>query len=102
MKFKNLIERIKLPHADYLLMKIKARQYDNMMSAILCERSVEYEDACDAYGNIVAQFPKSKKLIINVDIEKILEEIGVVVLDTNAVEIKVKGYERLNDVENCF
>lgn len=65
--------------------------YDNMMSTIECNSTVEYEEARDKENHIVARFPKSKTMTVHIDIEKMLAAGGIV-FDKNAVILNVTGF----------
>lgn len=75
------------------MMKEKSEKFDSMMST--CEFKLgesEFTDIKDKEGNILHRFPKSKTATLNVNIDKMLKEAGIV-YDKDRVTLNVEQGE---------
>ena len=91
-----LIERIKLPESNYLDMKTRAKMFDDMMSTVTCNSSVDYEDITDVHGNIITRICKDIIITLDVDIVKMLAAGGIT-FDKNSVQLNIVGFEKKED-----
>lgn len=89
-KLHNFIERMKMSDGEYLTMKEQSDKYKGMMSA--CEFQVndpEYIDVKDSSGNVLHRFTKSRSASLNVNIEDMLRNGGII-YDKKRVSLNVK------------
>lgn len=92
-KFRNFIERLRLSESEYLTMKEQSEKFEGMMSTCNFEiGESEFIDIQDKAGNIVHRFPKSKTATLNVNIDKMLKEAGIV-YDKDRVTLNVEQGE---------
>lgn len=89
-KFRNFIEKLRLSETEYLTMKEQSEKFEGMMSTCefkLCE--LEFTDIKDKKGNILHRFPKSRTATLNINIDEMLKEAGIV-YDKDRVTLNVK------------
>lgn len=91
-----LIERIKLPESNYLNMKTKAQMFDDMMSTVTCNSSVDYEDITDVHGNLITRLCKDIIITLDIDIVKMLAAGGIT-FDKNTVQLNIIGFKKEED-----
>ena len=80
-------------------MRVKARMYDAMISNITYTSSVKYEEVRDARNNLMFQLPKLKTTTLDVNIEQLLAEAGII-FDRGSVEVNVTGFKKIN-IKDC-
>ena len=89
-KFMNFIERLKLSESEYLTIKEQSEKFKNMMST--CEFKLgepEFTDVKDKEGNIVHRIPKNRTATLNVNVDEMLKEAGIV-YDKDRVTLNVE------------
>ena len=78
-KFRSFIERLRLSESEYLTIKEQSEKFKNMMST--CEFKLgepEFTDVKDKEGNIVYRIPKNRTATLNVNVDEMLKEAGIV------------------------
>lgn len=89
-KLHNFIERMRMSDAEYLTIKEQSNKYKGMMSACIFElEEPEYTDIKDAEGNVLHRFRKSQSASLNVNIEDMLRNGGVI-YDKERVTLNIK------------
>ena len=89
-KVHNFIERVRMSESDYLTMKEQSNKFENMMSS--CEFKLdepEYTDVKDADGNILHRFQKSQSASININIDEMLKNGGIL-YDKERVKLNIE------------
>lgn len=89
-KFRNFIERLRLSESEYLTMKEQSEKFEGMMST--CEFKLgepEFTDIKDKEGNILHRIPKSRTAILNINIDAMLKEAGII-YDKDRVTLNVE------------
>lgn len=89
-KVHNFIERVAMSESDYLTMKEQSNKFKNMMSS--CEFKLEepeYTDAKDASGNILYRFRKSQSASLNINIDEMLKNAGIL-YDKERVKLNIE------------
>lgn len=89
-KFRNFIERLRLSESEYLKMKEQSEKFEGMMST--CEFKIgepEFMDIKDKKGNIVHRIPKSRTATLNINVDEMLKEAGIV-YDKDRVTLNVE------------
>ena len=89
-KVHNFIERVRMSESDYLTMKEQSNKFENMMSS--CEFKLdepEYTDVKDADGNILHSFKKSQSASLNINIDEMLKNGGIL-YDKERVKLNIE------------
>ena len=89
-KVHNFIERVRMSESDYLTMKEQSNKFENMMSS--CEFKLdepEYMDVKDADGNILHRFIKSQSASLNINIDEMLKNGGIL-YDKERVKLNIE------------
>lgn len=89
-KVHDFIERVRMSESDYLTMKEQSNKFENMMSS--CEFKLdepEYTDAKDADGNIIHRFTKSQSASLNINIDEMLKNGGIL-YDKEKVKLNIE------------
>lgn len=89
-KVHNFIERARMSESDYLTMKEQSNKFENMMSS--CEFKLdepEYTDVKDADGNILYRFKKSQSASLNINIDEMLKNGGIL-YDKERVKLNIE------------
>ena len=89
-KVHNFIERARMSESDYLTMKEQSNKFENMMSS--CEFKLdepEYTDVKDADGNILHIFKKSQSASLNINIDEMLKNGGIL-YDKERVKLNIE------------
>lgn len=89
-KVHNFIERVRMSESDYLTMKEQSNKFENMMSS--CEFKLdepEYTDVKDADRNILHRFKKSQSAGLNINIDEMLKNGGIL-YDKERVKLNIK------------
>ena len=89
-KVHNFIERVRMPESVYLTMKEQSNKFENMMSS--CEfklKEPEYTDVKDADGNTVYRFKKSQSASLNINIDEMLKNGGIL-YDKERVKLNIE------------
>ena len=89
-KVHNFIERVRMSESDYLTMKEQSNKFENMMSS--CEFKLdepEYTDVKDTDGNILHRFKKSQSASININIDEMLKNGGIL-YDKERVKLNIE------------
>ena len=89
-KVHNFIERVRMSESDYLTMKEQSNKFENMMSS--CEFKLdepEYTDVKDADGNILHRFKKSQSVSLNINIDEMLKNGGIL-YDKERVKLNIE------------
>ena len=89
-KVHNFIERVRMSESDYLTMKEQSNKFENMISS--CEFKLdepEYTDVKDAYGNILHRFKKSQSASLNINIDEMLKNGGIL-YDKERVKLNIE------------
>lgn len=84
------IERVRMSESDYLTMKEQSNKFENMMSS--CEFKLEepeYTDVKDANGNILHRFRKSQSASLNINIDEMLKNGGIL-YDKERVKLNIE------------
>lgn len=92
-KVHNFIERARMSESDYLTMKEQSNKFENMMSS--CEFKLdepEYTDVKDADGNILHRFKKSQSASLNINIDEMLKNGGIL-YDKERVKLNIEQKE---------
>lgn len=92
-KVHNFIERARMSESDYLTMKEQSNKFENMMSS--CEFKLdepEYTDVKDADGNILHRFKKSQSASLNINIDEMLKNGGIL-YDKERVKLNIEKKE---------
>jgi len=87
---KYLIRRINTDRSSFELMKWKAKHYDDMVSCITVNSSIEYENASNKKGVVLLQFPKSVTNTVSVNLNNMLRAGGYEFSDTTYWDIKTQ------------
>ena len=80
-KVHNFIERVRMSESDYLTMKEQSNKFENMMSS--CEFKL------DADGNILHRFKKSQSASLNINIDEMLKNGGIL-YDKERVKLNIE------------
>ncbi|WP_288682268.1 hypothetical protein [uncultured Eubacterium sp.] len=89
-KVHNFIERVRMSESDYLIMKEQSNKFENMMSS--CEFKLdepEHTDVKDADGNILRIFKKSRSASLNINIDEMLKNGGIL-YDKERVKLNIE------------
>ena len=88
-KVHNFIERVRMSESDYLTMKEQSNKFENMMSSCEFKLEPEYTDVKDADGNILHKFRKSQSASLNINIDKMLKNAGIL-YDKERVKLNIE------------
>lgn len=89
-KVHNFIERMRMSESDYLTMKEQSNKFENMMSSCKLKlEEPEYTDVKDADGNILYRFRKSQSASLNINIDEMLKNGGIL-YDKERVKLNIE------------